>query len=84
MPRLYQNLQTNGYLPNTLLKGDIRQLTNNNLRIIATFRKDLQDIEYQEITYLAKKVEWSNLIFPDQYEPLGRQIIQTLSLSDST
>lgn len=79
-----KNLQTNGYLPNTLLKGDIRQLTNNNLRIIATFRKDLQDIEYQEITYLAKKVEWSNLIFPDQYEPLRRQIIQTLSLSDST
>lgn len=76
-----KELQANSYLPNTLLKGDIRQFTNNNLRIIATFRKDLQDFEYQEITYLAKNVKWDALTFPDQYESLKQQIIQTLRSS---
>lgn len=70
--------QSDQYIPNTLLKGDIRDHTTNYLRIVVTFRKALQDSDYQEITYLAKNVDWDTVNFSDQYEPLMQRIVQEL------
>lgn len=61
----------NKYLPNTLLNADIRDYSKSTLRIIATFRKNITDDKYQELTYKAKKVEWEKLKFPEQYEYLA-------------
>ena len=64
-----------GYVPNTLLRGDIRDYTKNNRRIIAIFRKYFNECDYQEITYLAKKVKWNDLSFPNEYEELRQKIL---------
>lgn len=56
----------NKFLPNTLLNADIRDLSKKPLRIIATFRKNENEIQYKEITYKAKKVEWDKITFPEE------------------
>ena len=66
------------YVPNTLLKGDIRDYINNPQRIIAVFRKPIQHDLYEEITYLAKKINWKDIAFPEPYEPLREQILAIL------
>lgn len=71
--------QSDQYVPNTLLKGDIRDYTSHNLRIIVTFRKAIQDSEYPEITYLAKKVDWGTLTVEDQYKPFMEQVMREIS-----
>ena len=60
----------NVFIPNTVLKSDIRNYSKSTLRIIATFRKNITDDKYQELTYKANKVEWEKLKFPEQYEYL--------------
>lgn len=49
------------YLPNTLLKANIKDLTNNTNRIIAAFRKDKNAEKYEELTYTAKNIEWDKV-----------------------
>jgi len=58
------------YIPNTVLKEDIRDISKNTRRVIAVFRKRTGDKEYAEITYLARKVDWSAIRFPDAYANL--------------
>ena len=60
----------NVFIPNTVLKSDIRNYSKSTLRIIATFRKNITEDKYQELTYKANKVEWEKLKFPEQYEYL--------------
>ena len=55
------------YVPNTVLKEDIRDNVNNWLRIIAIFRKPVADKKYAEITYLAKKTDWARVCVPDRF-----------------
>lgn len=51
-------------VPNSVMNEDIRKLTNNRLRIVATYRKRIMDTDYNEIVYKAKKIEWMNLKYP--------------------
>lgn len=60
------------YVPNTILKVDIRDYTNETYRIIATYRKYKTDAEYSELVYAAKKIEWDKIKFPDEYSYLPR------------
>ena len=61
-------IQEFGYfIPNTFVKGDIRDYTKNRRRIIAIFRKKQMDAVYEEITYIAKKVDWNEVVFPEKY-----------------
>lgn len=60
------------YVPNTMLEGDIRTMTNGADRIIATYRKKSSEERYSEIVYLAKKVDWSKITLPDEYSYLPR------------
>ena len=53
------------FVPNTLLNGDMRQYISDMRRIILTCRKGLEDNEYTEIVYSAKKVDWDSIQLPD-------------------
>lgn len=66
----------NKFLPNTLLKADIRDLSKSTLQIVATFRKSETDEHYDEITYKAKNVEWNKIKLPIDIEYLQPFIIE--------
>ncbi|MCD8110415.1 MAG: PBECR4 domain-containing protein [Clostridiales bacterium] len=58
------------YVPNTVLKDDIRNNVGNYARIIATYRKHQTEEKYSEIVYAAKKIDWATIIFSDKYSYL--------------
>ena len=58
------------YIPNTVLKGDIRQLVRVPDRIIVTYRKASKDAKYTEIVYAAKKMDWTAVTLPAEYSDL--------------
>lgn len=62
------------YVPNTVLNLDIRTYITNQQRLIATFRKQKNDDVYQEIVYLAKKIDWEHLRFPEPHAYLQKLI----------
>lgn len=59
------------YVPNTVLKVDIRDYTTHTSRVIAVFRKSKNQTEYSELTYRAKKVDWKLIKYPDEYAYLS-------------
>ena len=58
------------YIPNTVLKGDIRSLVHVPDRIIVTYRKSSTDTKYSEIVYAAKKLDWTTVKLPVDYPDL--------------
>ncbi|MCI6648295.1 MAG: PBECR4 domain-containing protein [Lachnospiraceae bacterium] len=50
------------YIPNTLLKADIRDYIVDSGRILITYRRDISEEKYSEIVYAAKKVDWKSLV----------------------
>lgn len=58
------------YVPNTLLEGDIRQKVARPDRILATYRKRIEEETYSEIVYAAKKIEWEKVSIPAEYSYL--------------
>ena len=58
------------YIPNTVLKGDIRSLVHVPDRILVTYRKSVRDTKYSEIVYATKKLDWSAVKLPDDYSDL--------------
>lgn len=64
------------YVPNTVLKVDIRDYITNPTRVIAVFRKCRKDAAYSELTYTAKKIDWETIKFPAELEYLKTLIIE--------
>lgn len=62
--------KTSEYVPNTVIQEDARDLTSNAVRVIAVYRKDSSAKTYEELTYKAKKVDWTSMTFPERYEYL--------------
>ena len=60
------------YVPNTVLKIDLRNYVSNQVRVIAVYRKAMNDSQYEEITYAAKKIDWATLAFPAPYQYLPK------------
>lgn len=58
------------YVPNTVLKVDIRDCITSVGRIILTYRKLRDEIAYSEIVYSAKKMVWSELVLPERLSHL--------------
>lgn len=56
------------FLPNTMLKEDLRSNVRGYVRVIATYRKRQSDEKYQELTYAAKKIDWSSVKLPAPFE----------------
>lgn len=71
-----RNSSDKRYVPNTLLKCDIRDVSSSTRRVIAVFRKLKQECAYNEITYRAKKFDWDGVSFPTEYTYL-RGLIKT-------
>ncbi len=61
---------TDRYIPNTLLEGDIRLKVVQPDRILATYRKRSKEKTYSEIVYAAKKVEWEKVSISEEYSYL--------------
>ncbi|MCD7854508.1 MAG: PBECR4 domain-containing protein [Clostridiales bacterium] len=55
-----------GYVPNTLLNIDIREITPSTLRVVTTYRKNISDDTYDEIVYSAKKINWNKITYPEE------------------
>jgi len=55
------------FVPNSVLNEDIRKLSNNRLRIAATYRKKVTDTDYREIVFRAKNIEWAKLRYPSDW-----------------
>lgn len=64
----------NVFVPNTSLNEDIRKCVKSSDRVLAVFRKNKDEEKYSEITYLAKKINWSQIKFPREYKYLGELI----------
>lgn len=60
------------YVPNTVLKVDIRDYIKNQARVIAVYRKPADSERYEELTYSAKKIEWDTVIYPEEYQYLPK------------
>lgn len=60
----------NKYIPNTVLKEDIRCCVAHADRIILTYRKHSFEASYSEIVYAAKKVDWTTFELPASYTNL--------------
>jgi len=58
------------YVPNTIFEDDIRKNTNQTYRILLIYRKPSSDMSYSEIVYAAKKVDWTQIHFPNDYKKL--------------
>lgn len=58
------------YVPNTVLNLDIRDYVTDCARIIAVFRKNIQEDKYTEITYKAKKLNISDYFLAQPYDYL--------------
>lgn len=56
------------YVPNTILKEDIRKLVVDGKRVIRVYRKDVSKKKYDEIVYQAKKIDWDKI-------ELGKEIL---------
>lgn len=59
------------YVPNTVIKVDIRDYATSTTRVIAVLRKRKTDNLYKEITYKAKKIDWSSIKLPNGFEYLS-------------
>ena len=64
------NDKTNHYFPNTVLKENIKKQTSGQVRVIACFRKRKNELQYSEITYLAKNIDCEMIACPTGYEYL--------------
>ena len=61
---------TGNLVPDTVLNEDIRNLTTNDVRVIAIYRKSVDADYYEEMTYKAKKVDWSTIKYPEELQHL--------------
>lgn len=55
------------YVPNTVLRTDMRDSIENQQRIILTYRKSIDDDQYSELVYKAKNISWSRVSLPSEF-----------------
>ncbi len=63
---------SNEYVPNTVVKEDIRNSVYDYVRVIAAYRKNQCETMYYERVYLAGKVDWSKIRYPDVFSYLPK------------
>lgn len=70
-----RNSTSDRFVPNTVIKDDIRKHTLKPLRVIACYRKYRGDARYGEITYLAKGIDWEAVEYPAAYAYLKELLL---------
>lgn len=63
---------TDGYVPNTVLKEDIRNHVAHYVRVVAVYRKPTGVPQYQELVFKAKKFDWAGIVYPEEYAYLTK------------
>ncbi len=58
------------YVPNTVLQGNIKDITVAQMAIVATYRKTREEKKYNECTYKSKNIDIKNVIIPEEYSYL--------------
>lgn len=61
------------YVPNTVVKEDIRKNVTDYVRVIAVYRKEYNEKVYKERVYITKKFDWSGIEFPPDFSYLAKQ-----------
>lgn len=61
------------YVPNTVLNEDIRKYVTNYVRVVAVYRKEVGEGQYEEVTYRAKDINWADIQYPDRYDYLSEK-----------
>ena len=56
------------YVPDTLLEGDIRDQVQQTFRIIATYTKTTDEVQFTDCIYKAKKIDYDRLVYPDDWD----------------
>lgn len=71
--------KTGVYVPNTVIKENIKNCVDHPDRIILTYRKKQNETVFSELVYTAKNIDWEILKLPKSYEylPLPEQQIKT-------
>lgn len=59
-----KDIKSEVYVPNTVLKQDIRNISDNTKRIIAIFNKEYTDKNYTKLVYTAKNIDLNKINFP--------------------
>ena len=68
---------TGNYVPDTVLNEDIRNYTRKQVRVIAVLRTTPNSILFDEITYVAKDIDLTAIIFPERYQYLADIIMNS-------
>ena len=63
-----QDSATKLFFPNTMLKEDLRVNVHGYVRVILAYRKEQSKGKYEEITYAAKKIDWSQIKVPTPFD----------------
>ncbi|MCD8006417.1 MAG: PBECR4 domain-containing protein [Oscillospiraceae bacterium] len=63
------------YVPNTIIKDDIRKNVTNAVRVIATYRKGKNDDKYSECVYTAAKVDWDKIKYPERFSYIPKPVM---------
>ena len=75
--------ECNTIVPNTVINEDVRNVVKQGRRIIATFRKDLNEDVYSELVYTSKEYDFKNANFPNEIDYLKRIIINYITTKSS-
>ena len=60
------------YVPNTVINADIRTYISNPSRIFAIYIKMQKDEKYNELVYIAKQINWEEVIYPQEISYLTK------------
>lgn len=75
----FRNNKDSSFYPVSLLEEDIRKSAQPSSPIVAILRKKKEDVLYDEITYISKKISVSKLHFPKEIkEKLSEEVYNTL------
>ena len=64
----FKRINNSPYVPKTMLKEDIRKLTNRTLSVVAVYRRRQCEREYREIICKSNKVDFAKLKFPADWK----------------
>ncbi len=63
------------YVPNTVVKGDLRANVTDYVRVASVYRKRFSDDKYSECVYVASKVDWSRIEYPERFSYLPKPVM---------
>ncbi|MCD7814109.1 MAG: PBECR4 domain-containing protein [Lachnospiraceae bacterium] len=67
-----KDVLTSEYVPNTVVKEDMRMSVTDYKRVIAVYRKKRGEEKYAERVYLSGKIDWSRIQYPKVYSYLPK------------